>query len=723
MKSISLVFSFSVLIASFSKAQISISKSEIVQDTTLVPLEFIVYSKPISQGFMPDLKDGVIYSGKVTHNVDLKNLHIDATISAGRQWFSKVPGVSVWESDGSGLNTSISVRGWSPNRSWDMNVRMDGMDIASDPMGYPEAYYTPLTEFIENIEMIKGAGALSFGTQFGGAINYQTVEPSRRKIKYQGLYCAGQFGTESHFHGISGTHGKSSFGAWFQERISDGWRENSQYRTRNYLLKWNRNLNKNWSLKTEYTKHHSISQQPGGLTDAQFDQSIFLSNRSRNWFEIDWQVLGISSQFQRENFFWKNQISFLRGERNSVGNLNKIFIDDVYVDSIGYSQRKLDKDLYLNAGFESRYEYKLLSKIELAGGIRIFQGNTLRRQNGRGTRGVDANFNLDESEIFDRNLDYRSRNFAVNQEAIIHLAKQFKVISGLRYEWLENSMEGRYSSNFEVKGQSKNRNVLLFGMSTEYKINSSNEIVFNYNRSFRPALFSELTPTSTTDIIDPNIRDASGYNWDGLIRGKISPYLNYHLGVYYTFYGNRIGTYLLDNKIYKTNIGDAISKGVEVMCDYSWINADKRGSINFWASLSWMSVKYVRWNDPNILTEANSIKNKRVEYAPNFIHRIGVNFAYKKFSCQITANFIGSVYTDAINTERANEEATIGRLSGYSLYDGSIKYRFSKHVNAQINLNNILNSRYATRRSIGYPGPGLLPGSPRTTSLTLAVDI
>ncbi len=704
-------------------AQPKISKNEILRDTTLLPLEFFDYSKTSTQEFMPAMREGIIYSGKTTHNVILKNMQVDATGNAARQWFAKVPGVSVWESDGSGLNTSVSTRGWSPNRSWDLNVRMDGMDIASDPIGYPEAYYTPPTEFIQNIELLKGAGALAFGTQFGGAINYQTINPSTKKICYNGLYSAGDFNTQSHFHGISGTKGKNSFGAWFQERNSDGWRQNSEYKTRNYLLKWNRFINANFILQTVYNRHQSVAKQPGGLTDSDFESSIFSSNRSRNWFELDWQVLGLTSIYTKNNFLWKNQLSGMRGERNSVGITGKIYTDDVYDDSLGYAQRKLDKDLYQNLTFESRYQFKAPQNIDIAGGLRLFNGNTDRLQNGKGTRGVDADFNLDTNEIFDRDLNYYSKNLAIYQEAIIHLGSKFKIVPGVRYEWIENSVSGKYSSAYEILEQSKIRNVFLFGASSSYQIDASNEIVLNYNRSYRPALFSELTPTATTDVVDPNIKDAKGYNLDAMVRGKAFEHLSYHVGAYYTFYGDRLGSYKKDNVLYKTNIGDAVSKGIEMMGDYSWTHASKLWSYNLWASLSWMDVRYTKWNDVTIVDPEKMIENKRVENAPRYIHRAGANFSYKKISFQAIWNRVGSVYTDALNTVNPSEDATVGILAGYSIIDASVKYNFSSHVFLQINVNNLTNEKYATRRSGGFPGPGLLPGSPRIATATLGINL
>ena len=37
----------------------------------------------------------------------------------------------------------------------------------------PKGYYTPPSEAVEEIQMIRGAASLQFGPQFGGLINYK----------------------------------------------------------------------------------------------------------------------------------------------------------------------------------------------------------------------------------------------------------------------------------------------------------------------------------------------------------------------------------------------------------------------------------------------------------------------------------------------------------------------------------------------------------------------
>jgi Fe(3+) dicitrate transport protein len=43
----------------------------------------------------------------------------------------------------------------------------------------------------------------------------------------------------------------------------------------------------------------------------------------------------------------------------------------------------------------------------------------------------------------------------------------------------------------------------------EYKFSTTN-VYANITQAFRPVLFSDLTPPAVTDVIDPNLKDASG---------------------------------------------------------------------------------------------------------------------------------------------------------------------------------------------------------------------
>lgn len=86
---------------------------------------------------LPEIVGTQIYAGKKNSLIVMDNLNTVVVNNTMRQVLGKVPGIHIWESDGSGIQIGIAARGLSPNRSWEFNIRQNGCDIAADPFGYP----------------------------------------------------------------------------------------------------------------------------------------------------------------------------------------------------------------------------------------------------------------------------------------------------------------------------------------------------------------------------------------------------------------------------------------------------------------------------------------------------------------------------------------------------------------------------------------------------------
>jgi Fe(3+) dicitrate transport protein len=205
-----------------------------------------------------------ILSGKKMEVVLLSQRNVDASSNAYRQAFRKSPGIFVSEHDPSGLQTSISTRGLSANRSWEFNMRQNGYDIAADPSGYPEAYFSPTLDAVSSIEVYRGSSALQYGTQFGGLINYQLKDNTGEKpFSYEGSHYSGSFGLVNSFNAIGGKQGKWSYYGYVHHRQAEGFKANSRYFTKNYFAKiayaW-----KNGKISGEYHHSYYLNQQAGG---------------------------------------------------------------------------------------------------------------------------------------------------------------------------------------------------------------------------------------------------------------------------------------------------------------------------------------------------------------------------------------------------------------------------------------------------------------------------
>ena len=675
---------------------------------------------------MPDTKENIIYAGKKLSVIRLDKLNADLSINNARQVFGKVPGMTIWENDGSGIQAGIAARGLSPNRSWEFNVRQNGYDISSEAFGYPEAYYTPPMEALETIEVVRGAASLQYGPQFGGLVNYKIKKGDPNKVlAFETQQTVGSYGLFNTFNAAGGTYKKLSYYGYVHHRSADGWRSNSAYQTFTGYISANYQFNTKMQLGIEYSKTDYTSQQPGGLTDQQFKENHRQSSRARNWFGAPFQTVALTFDYQiTTNTSIKIKSFGNFASRNSVGYLRAINIkDSINPKTVQYASRQVDRDNYENYGAELRMtsRYKLGTKTNvLAYGVRAYKGNTDRNQLGVGSTGSDFDLVLSDP-IYGRAMKFRTLNYAAFIEHIFYFGNRLKVVPGARFEMIENSKAGyiNVTSAGNIIEEKRTRNVILYGAGAEFKVTSQSNMYANYSTAFRPVTYSELTPSGTTEIIDPKMKDASGFNADFGYRGTLGKFINFDLGVFYLSYENRIGMITQDGAPFKTNIGASVSQGVESYIEIDLVKAltnnEKFGNLSLFASNAFIDAKYSKWNNPAIAEDPlKSIKDKKVEYAPAYIHRFGATYSYKKFSSTIQYNTTAAVYTDAVNTELPNAAATVGKLPAYQVIDFNFSLRFLENYNVKAGVNNLTDEKYATRRAGGYPGPGILPGNGRT---------
>ena len=88
-----------------------------------------------------------------------------------------VPGINGFADDGIGNSRiSIGIRGLNPRRSSRVLILEDGVPIQPALYVYPNMYYNPPADRIDQIEVIKGSGTILYGPQtMGGIINYFTL--------------------------------------------------------------------------------------------------------------------------------------------------------------------------------------------------------------------------------------------------------------------------------------------------------------------------------------------------------------------------------------------------------------------------------------------------------------------------------------------------------------------------------------------------------------------
>lgn len=727
------------LIAIFCSSIVAKSQQQkIAKDTTPIKTVYLADVTIVGRNSksdiqqMPEIVGTSIYAGKKNSLIILDNVQGNVVNNTMRQVLAKVPGIQIWESDPSGAQIGIAARGLSPNRSWEFNVRQNGYDIAADPFGYPEAYYNPQLQGVQRIEIIRGQGSLQYGPQFGGMVNYILKNGSEihKKIEFETIQTFGSNGLFNSFNALGGKTSKTNYYTFFDHRNGNGWRDNSQFEANNGFATFTYHFTKKLQLTTELTVSTLRSQQAGGLTDVQLQQNAKQSYRNRNWFDIKWTIPALLLDYQiNEKAKWTTKLFATIGDRKSVGFIAPITtLDTINRTTLQYNNRTLNADAYRNYGIESRIlsDYKIGNKTHtISAGLRFYTGTTHREANGKGTTG--SNYTMERIGQHPLDIQFQSNNAAVFVENVFRLNKKLIFIPGIRYEWLEGSANGRTSISptgvpNTIQDVTKARSLALLGVGTEYHISKQTEFYASYAEAYRPIQFANLQAAPTTDVIDPNLSDAMGYNIDLGYRGKIKNFMQFDISSFYMLYGNRVGTITPTGTTTRliTNVGSSVSKGIEAFLEVNILKAihpNKNANLLVFCTYSYNDAKY-NSNHKDVDT-----KGKKVENAPAHIVRTGVTMSVKSILFTTQFSHVSKTFSDANNTLLPTVNGQVGLIPSYSVVDLTANFKFKKQYNLKCGVNNLFDNTYFTRRSGGYPGPGILPADGRTFFVSIGAKM
>ncbi len=164
---------------------------------------------------------------------------------------SYVPGVQSVADDGMGqTRMSVGIRGLQPRRTQRVLVLEDGMPVQPAPYVFSPLYYNPPIERIEEVEVIKGSGAIRHGPQtMAGVINYVTSRPERTSPGGSFRLTSGTNGYVSAYGEVGG-FGNESIRSQVQMlfKRGNGFRENNDFTQLNGTAKLQYRLNGNRSL-------------------------------------------------------------------------------------------------------------------------------------------------------------------------------------------------------------------------------------------------------------------------------------------------------------------------------------------------------------------------------------------------------------------------------------------------------------------------------------------
>ena len=698
-------------------SQLTFGQNEIQDSVTEKLLNEITikgYRQQTEIGQLEAIHQTYIIAGKKNEVILVKDLPANLAEKTGRQIFAKIPGAFIYDMDGSGNQVNISTRGLDPHRSWEYNIRQNGVMINSDLYGYPASHYSMPMEAIEKIELVHGTSALQYGAQFGGLINYVTKKADTIKpISFESISSIGSYGLFSTYASIGGTIGKFSYFGYYQKRVSEGYRKNSNSEADAQFLNLSYQFSDKLKLSFEVGRSSYVYKIPGPLTDSMFLADPRQSTRSRNYFNPDITVPSLTLNWQiNANTTLNWVVSGLFGNRNSVqfeGFADRVDLIDPVTQQ--YKTRVVDIDVFNSRTSELRllHQYNT-GKIRhaLAAGLRYFNNDLNRRQQGKGT--ANSDFDLNVSGPFGRDLRFKSQSIALSLENMIYINDRWSISPGMRYEYGQTDMTGTlsYYDPKETPNQIDHQ-IPAFGISSQFYLKENIKIYGGISQAYRPVLLKDIIPGSVLERADKDLEDAFGYNAEIGANCSISKFLKFDITLFRMRYDHRMGNLVLQDSTgsytFKTNIGNSVTNGLEIYTEINLVDKIK-WRVGLFTSSSLMKATY---EDAKLsVGTANvDISGNEVESVPRWISRNGLQVAYKTISANLQYSYVSDSYSDPLNTIQPTANGARGVVPSYGIWDLNLACKFAKRFILRAGVNNFLNTSYFTKRPVIYPGGGV----------------
>ena len=654
-----------------------------------------------------------------------------------REVMATTPGIIVSEEPQSPI-INFGYRGLNSQRSEFTQVLKDGVSIKNEQFGFPESHYTPILDAVERVEIIRAGAALQFGPQPGGAINFVMKMPRQdAPFHFTTRNVFGSYGYYRNFTEVDGTVGRFGYYSYYDHRQQDGFREaNSDYdlNAGSARLVWDVTNDSQFILTLDaYDEEHG---EPGGMRrreEVNPPDSVFVEDgftQSSRFFD----------RFRLERYFATLEYQKFFSERTELdikafggyltrwstrqrgggfGTLPSGSAADT--DSI---QLRTDYTEGLDA--RMRHDYNLFNDVStITGGIYFYHALQDRRDERGETPDAEHGElrNLNTGETWDGAI------FAENRFKFGRLS----VVPGMRLEFLEQSVSEEVNVSNPLHSQSDFNFVPLFGLGLGYTLVEAQpilsappiaggkgaeaknppapivtgfgpprvELYGTVSQAYRPITYGELVPTGGSSVVNGDLKEGEGLQFEYGIRGKPFPYLNFDVGGFYFTFNDQIGEVILPNGFTSTeNVGDARYIGFEAATELdvlALINGgvpSPYGNLKLYGNVTLLDAEFT--SGPNT--------GNTPAYAPNYQVKTGAIYSYKN---TFKVALLGTLVDDEFGDDGDSFE---GFIPSYNVWDLTAEFRFWKgRAGVFAGIRNVFNESYWGE----VREEGIMPALPR----------
>ncbi|MGB4772115.1 MAG: TonB-dependent receptor [Chitinophagaceae bacterium] len=727
----------------FQTQYLTLNKTEVVADIPVVlqhlhgklaEVELTAKADPLGGvQRLPDVSGTYLMGGKKTEVIAVQQIEANITLKTGRQLFAKVPGVFVYDMDGSGNQVNIATRSLDAHRSWEYNIRYNGVITNSDMYGYPASHFNPPMESVQSVELVRGTASLQYGAQFGGMLNYVSKKAdTTRPFGFESINTIGSYGLLSTYNAASGRIGKLTYYGYFSKRVSKGYRDNAASDADGQFLSLAYQVNPSLVIRAEFGHSKYVYQLPGPLNDSMFRANPRMASRNRNWYSPDIYLPSLTAEWKfGEQTFIQATVSGVFGTRNSVQFIGFSDAKDTINPATGqYKNRQVDIDRFnsLTGEIRIKHTYTVAGKRSIiAGGVQVMHNDLNRRQQGKGTAGSDYDLTL-VNPVWGRDLHFYTNNIAVFAENMIYLNENFSVSPGFRWESGATDMRGQIGYYDSSKIPLTIRHQFpLFGINAQYRFGKICKIYGGISQAYRPVIFKDVIPTNALEVINPDLKDARGYNAELGVSGRWRDRLSYDISYFHLIYLKRMGALVMEDAAgqsynYRTNTGNSATDGLEIFLELAMLRKVRNFSLNVFTSTAWMNARYT---DAVFMSAGKNVdvSGNRLESAPVFTSRNGIRAGYRMINLSLQYSYVSETYSDPLNTVTPVANGSRGLVPSYGLWDLDVSAQIHPNIKLRMGMNNLTDVQYFTKRPTFYPDPGIWPSDGRNVYMTLGVKL
>ena len=624
---------------------------------------FFVFSNLQDSIQIVDLENVVVKSTRINTtkkqaplSVTLKSFSEDKNFSSQSSFsdfIKNTPGVFTTSSNNFSQDMRISIRGFGARSAFGIRgikLIVDGIPETT-PDGQSQLDNLPLG-LISDIEILRGPNANLYGNSSGGVISINTLtNPNDKFYRTSGIFGAYQYQSIQRTRVLDWKN--SNLIIHYDKRRSNGYRDQSNYKTSILNLKYINELDQNNKIVWQINYTDSpYAYDPGGLKLSEVEEN----RRQARKNNIDYDTYE-KVKHLKTGLSWNYKKS------------DNSFFDSYFF----YQQRDFYSKLPFNFGgiiSIDRNYYGL--------GTKFTRNKNLENRNNTFVMGIDHLSQSDDRKRFKNNFGSKGDRTLGQMENFdttgIYLISQTNFNSGLLL---------RYGIRYDINsiGIDSNNKVNLDkinpSLGLSYAINSSDNIFFSFGTSFETPTLNELSNNPDGSGFNKDLKSNNAVNYEIGWRKSLSN-IAFEAVAYITNSDNEILPYeieLFPGKNFYRNVGSTLRQGIEISSSVSF----KGGLFNLNYTLSNNRFK-------DFILDGDDLSENLIPGIPSQMLDLEVLFKLsKKRTLILTNRLIGERYADNLNETL---------VSSYNIFNVKYSKEIFKQSAFSLGVNNLFNEEF-----------------------------